>query len=42
MPIKKKKKSCIYIDIDELKMYTDDYDESVFKIKKEYEATIGR
>ena len=29
-----KTKSCIYIDIDELKMYSDDDDESTFKVKK--------
>ena len=30
------KKSCIYIDTDELKMCSDGFDESVFKLKKEY------
>ena len=30
------KKSCIYVDIDELKMCSDGNDESVFKLKKEY------
>ena len=40
---KKKKKSCVYIDIDELKRYSDDDDdESAFKYKKECEAMIDK
>ena len=30
------KKSCIYVDIDELKMCSDACDESIFKLRKEY------
>ena len=30
------KKSCIYVDIDELKICSDACDESIFKLKKEY------
>ena len=31
----------MYIDIDELSMYSDVDDESVFKIKKEYMGIMG-
>ena len=37
-----KEKSCVYIDIDELKMHSDDDDESIFKLKKEYRIVIDK
>ena len=32
----------MYVDIDELNMCSDGYDESVFKIKKEYMGIIDK